>query len=42
MPDDVERIFADVGDVDLVVNAITTTRASAGRCTGRTGDQVPL
>jgi NAD(P)-dependent dehydrogenase (short-subunit alcohol dehydrogenase family) len=27
--DDVERIFADVGDVDLVVNAITTTPASS-------------
>ena len=28
--DDVERIFADVGDVDLVVNAITTTPSSGG------------
>jgi NAD(P)-dependent dehydrogenase (short-subunit alcohol dehydrogenase family) len=28
--DDVERIFADVGDVDLVVNAITTTPAFGG------------
>src|SRR5689334_17466013 len=27
-PDDVERIFADVGDVDLVVNAITTNPIS--------------
>ncbi len=27
-PDDVERIFADVGDVDLVVNAITTNPVS--------------
>ncbi len=29
-PDDVERIFADVGDVDLVVNAITTTPGFGG------------
>jgi NAD(P)-dependent dehydrogenase (short-subunit alcohol dehydrogenase family) len=29
-PDDVERIFEDVGDVDLVVNAITTTPAFGG------------
>jgi NAD(P)-dependent dehydrogenase (short-subunit alcohol dehydrogenase family) len=29
-PDDVERIFADVGDVDLVVNAITTTPSFGG------------
>src|SRR5256885_4618430 len=28
--EDVERIFADVGDVDLVVNAITTTPAFGG------------
>jgi len=28
--DDVERIFADVGDVDLVVNAITTTPGFGG------------
>jgi NAD(P)-dependent dehydrogenase (short-subunit alcohol dehydrogenase family) len=29
-PDDVERVFVDVGDVDLVVNAITTTPSFAG------------
>jgi NAD(P)-dependent dehydrogenase (short-subunit alcohol dehydrogenase family) len=29
-PDDVERIFAEVGDVDLVVNAITTTPSFGG------------
>src|SRR3954464_14693921 len=29
-PDDVERIFAKVGDVDLVVNAITTTPSFGG------------
>jgi NAD(P)-dependent dehydrogenase (short-subunit alcohol dehydrogenase family) len=29
-PDDVERIFAAVGDVDLVVNAITTTPSFGG------------
>ena len=29
-PDDVERIFEDVGDVDLVVNAITTTPGFGG------------
>jgi NAD(P)-dependent dehydrogenase (short-subunit alcohol dehydrogenase family) len=29
-PDDVERVFADVGDVDLVVNAITTTPSFGG------------
>jgi NAD(P)-dependent dehydrogenase (short-subunit alcohol dehydrogenase family) len=29
-PDDVERIFADVGEVDLVVNAITTTPSFGG------------
>jgi NAD(P)-dependent dehydrogenase (short-subunit alcohol dehydrogenase family) len=29
-PDDVERIFADVGQVDLVVNAITTTPSYGG------------
>jgi NAD(P)-dependent dehydrogenase (short-subunit alcohol dehydrogenase family) len=29
-PDDVESIFADVGDVDLVVNAITTTPSFGG------------
>src|SRR5919197_1634828 len=29
-PEDVERIFADVGDVDLVVNAITTPPSSRG------------
>jgi NAD(P)-dependent dehydrogenase (short-subunit alcohol dehydrogenase family) len=29
-PDNVERIFADVGDVDLVVNAITTTPSFGG------------
>lgn len=29
-PDDVERVFADVGDVDLVVNAITTTPSYGG------------
>ena len=29
-PDDVERIFADVGEVDLVVNAITTTPSYGG------------
>lgn len=29
-PDDVERIFTDVGDVDLVVNAITTTPSFGG------------
>jgi NAD(P)-dependent dehydrogenase (short-subunit alcohol dehydrogenase family) len=28
--EDVERIFEDVGDVDLVVNAITTTPSSGG------------
>jgi len=28
--DDVERIFGDVGDVDLVVNAITTTPSFGG------------
>jgi NAD(P)-dependent dehydrogenase (short-subunit alcohol dehydrogenase family) len=28
--EDVERIFADVGDVDLVVNAITTTPSFGG------------
>jgi NAD(P)-dependent dehydrogenase (short-subunit alcohol dehydrogenase family) len=28
--EDVERIFADVGDVDLVVNAITTTPSYGG------------
>src|SRR5262249_7710155 len=28
--DDVERIFADVGDVDLIVNAITTTPSFGG------------
>jgi NAD(P)-dependent dehydrogenase (short-subunit alcohol dehydrogenase family) len=29
-PDDVERIFAEVGKVDLVVNAITTTPSFGG------------
>lgn len=29
-PDDVERILAEVGDVDLVVNAITTTPSFGG------------
>jgi len=29
-PDDVERVFRDVGDVDLVVNAITTNPAFGG------------
>jgi NAD(P)-dependent dehydrogenase (short-subunit alcohol dehydrogenase family) len=29
-PDDVERVFADVGEVDLVVNAITTTPSYGG------------
>jgi NAD(P)-dependent dehydrogenase (short-subunit alcohol dehydrogenase family) len=29
-PDDVERVFRDAGDVDLVVNAITTTPAFGG------------
>jgi len=29
-PEDVERVFADVGDVDLVVNAITTTPSFGG------------
>ena len=29
-PDDVERVFADVGEVDLVVNAITTTPGYGG------------
>jgi NAD(P)-dependent dehydrogenase (short-subunit alcohol dehydrogenase family) len=29
-PDDVERVFADVGEVDLVVNAITTTPSFGG------------
>jgi len=29
-PDDVERIFADVGEVDLVVNAITTSPSFGG------------
>src|SRR6266508_1343064 len=29
-PDDVERIFGDVGEVDLVVNAITTTPSFGG------------
>ena len=29
-PDDVERIFGEVGDVDLVVNAITTTPSYGG------------
>src|SRR4051794_11154620 len=29
-PEDVERIFAAVGDVDLVVNAITTTPSFGG------------
>ena len=29
-PEDVERIFADVGSVDLVVNAITTTPGFGG------------
>ena len=29
-PDAVERVFRDLGDVDLVVNAITTTPAFAG------------
>jgi len=29
-PDDVERIFADVDDVDLVVNAITTSPSFGG------------
>lgn len=28
--DDVERIFSDIGDVDLVVNAITTTPSFGG------------
>ena len=28
--DDVERIFSEVGDVDLVVNAITTTPSFGG------------
>ena len=28
--DDVERVFADIGEVDLVVNAITTTPSSGG------------
>src|SRR6266576_686877 len=28
--EDVERVFADVGDVDLVVNAITTTPGFGG------------
>jgi NAD(P)-dependent dehydrogenase (short-subunit alcohol dehydrogenase family) len=29
-PNEVERVFADVGDVDLIVNAITTTPRSGG------------
>lgn len=29
-PEDVERVFRDVGEVDLVVNAITTTPAFGG------------
>ncbi len=29
-PEDVERVFHDVGDVDLVVNAITTTPSFGG------------
>jgi NAD(P)-dependent dehydrogenase (short-subunit alcohol dehydrogenase family) len=29
-PEDVERVFADVGQVDLVVNAITTTPSFGG------------
>jgi NAD(P)-dependent dehydrogenase (short-subunit alcohol dehydrogenase family) len=29
-PEDVERVFADVGNVDLVVNAITTTPGFGG------------
>jgi NAD(P)-dependent dehydrogenase (short-subunit alcohol dehydrogenase family) len=29
-PEEVERIFADVGDLDLVVNAITTTPSFGG------------
>jgi NAD(P)-dependent dehydrogenase (short-subunit alcohol dehydrogenase family) len=29
-PDDVERVFRDVGDVDLIVNAITTTPTFGG------------
>src|SRR6185312_15737095 len=29
-PEDVERVFADVGSVDLVVNAITTTPSFGG------------
>jgi NAD(P)-dependent dehydrogenase (short-subunit alcohol dehydrogenase family) len=29
-PDDMERIFGDVGEVDLVVNAITTTPSFGG------------
>src|SRR5262249_49918187 len=29
-PDDVERVFKDVGEIDLVVNAITTTPAFGG------------
>ena len=28
--DEVERVFADVGDVDLIVNAITTTPRHGG------------
>src|SRR5215831_12406535 len=30
VPDDVERVFEDVGRVDLVVNAITTTPSFGG------------
>jgi NAD(P)-dependent dehydrogenase (short-subunit alcohol dehydrogenase family) len=29
-PEDVERIFADIGDLDLLVNAITTTPSFGG------------
>jgi NAD(P)-dependent dehydrogenase (short-subunit alcohol dehydrogenase family) len=29
-PDDVERVFRDIGDVDLVVNAITTSPSFGG------------
>jgi NAD(P)-dependent dehydrogenase (short-subunit alcohol dehydrogenase family) len=29
-PDEVERIFRDIGDIDLVVNAITTTPSFGG------------
>ncbi len=33
-PDDVERVFRDVGDVDLIVNAITANPAFGGLATG--------